>query len=77
MKKNEAVIVRNRGGKLLEVKILCHERTSQKARFSTDNVVDGAMETKLIPNKLNDFIEWVNKSGRIAELEKVIHYVAK
>ncbi|WP_372366803.1 hypothetical protein [Candidatus Uabimicrobium sp. HlEnr_7] len=77
MKKNEAIIVRNRGGKILEVKIICHENTSKNTKFSTDNVVDGAMETKLIPNKLSDFVSWVNKNGRKKELEKLIHYIAK
>ena len=77
MKKNEAVIVKNRGGKILEVKIICHDSHSKKRRFSTDNLVDGAMETKKIPDKLGDFVSWVNKNGRMAELEKLIHYVAR
>ncbi|BBM84842.1 hypothetical protein [Candidatus Uabimicrobium amorphum] len=76
MKKNEAIIVRNRGGKLMEIKIICHG-TSKNKRFSTDNVVDGAMETKTIPNKLDNFISWVDKNGRMEELEKLIHYVAR
>ena len=50
MKKNEAIIVRNRGGKLLEIKIICHGTTSKNKRFSTDDIVEGAMETKIIPN---------------------------
>ena len=77
MKKNEAIIVRNRGGKLLEIKIICHGTTSKNKRFSTDDIVEGAMETKIIPNKLNDFVSWVDKNGRMAELEKLIHYVAR
>ena len=77
MKKKEAIIVRNHVGKLLEIKIICHGTTSKNKRFSTDDVVEGAMETKIIPNKLNDFVSWVDKNGRMAELEKLIHYVAR
>lgn len=77
MRQNEAVIVKNRGGKLLEVKIICHESLNKNKSFVTDNVVNGAMETKIIPNRLNDFVSWINKNGRMAELEKLIYFVGK
>lgn len=69
-KKCEAILVRKRGGKLVEIKLLSHGKQSSTS-FATDNLIAGSMETKPI-EKHHDLIEWLEKSGRIQEVEQMI-----
>lgn len=69
-KKSEAVIIRKRGGKLAEIRIIPQGKQGQTA-FSTDNVIAGSMETRSL-EKFNDLIEWLEKSGRLSDVEKMI-----
>ena len=76
MKKNEAILVRNRGGKLLEIHIIPHGR-QEKTRFKTDEGVTGSMEVKTLPGQFDGLIAWLDQSGRLAEVEKMIAAIFK
>lgn len=71
-KRNEVIIIRNRGGKLVEVRIVPHSRSQEQVRFSSDNVVEGSMETKPIPPRFDNLVEWLDRSGKIDELGKML-----
>ena len=73
-KKNEAILIRNRGGKLLEFRIIPHGRQAETAMI-TDNVVTGSMENKTLPSNLNGLIEWLDSNGRLGEVEKMIKVI--
>ncbi|NUM35634.1 MAG: hypothetical protein HUU50_13895 [Candidatus Brocadiae bacterium] len=69
-KKCEAVLVRKRGGKLLEIKLICHGKQASTS-FATDNVTSGSMETKPL-EKYHDLVEWLEKEGKLQEIEKMM-----
>ena len=70
-KKSEAIVIKNRGGKVLEVRIIPHGKQG-KTSFATDNVVSGSMETKTLPESFNDLVEWLDRSGKLREIEKMV-----
>ena len=76
MKKHEAIIIRNRGGKLLEIRIIPHGNQG-KTKFITDNVVTGSMEVKTIPKRFNLLIEWLDNNNKIEELEQMLKFIFK
>ncbi len=68
--KCEAILVRKRGGKLVEIQLVPQGKQAN-ASFKTDNRIAGSMETISL-EKHCDLIEWLEKSGRIHEVEKMI-----
>jgi hypothetical protein len=71
-KRNEAILIRNHGGKLVEVHIVPHSQKQGNARFQSDNVVVGAMETRALPERFDALIEWLDRSGRLGEVEQMV-----
>ena len=69
-KKTEAVLVRKRGGRLAEIKLLLHGKQASTS-FATDNLIAGSMETKSL-EKYHDLIEWLEKSGKLKEVEEMM-----
>jgi hypothetical protein len=69
--KHEAIIIRNRGGKLLEVRLIPHGRQGKTA-FVTDKGVAGSMETRTLPESCSDLIEWLDEQGKISQVEQMI-----
>ena len=73
-KKNEAILIRNRGGKLLEFRLIPHGRQAETAMI-TDNVVTGSMEIKTLPANFDELVTWLDANGRIGEVEKMIKVI--
>ena len=75
VKKNEVIIIRSRGGTLTEVRIIPHNRKQGKAKFLSDDIVEGSMQTKSIPSRYNQLIEFLEKNGKLQELEQMIKFI--
>jgi hypothetical protein len=71
-KRNEAIFIRNHGGKLVEVRIVPHAQKQGNTRLASDNVVVGSMETRPLPERFDPLIEWLTNSGKLQEVEQMI-----
>lgn len=71
-KKNEAILIRNHGGRLVEVRIIPHGRRQGATRLASDNVVMGSMETRALPDRFDALVEWLDAAGRLPEVEQMV-----
>lgn len=71
-KRNEVILIRARGGKLVKVCIIPHNQKQGEVHLETDTGIQGSMETRYIPDRFDSLIDWLEHAGKLRELEAMI-----
>ena len=71
-KRNEAILIRSHGGKLVEFKLVPHSQKQGETTLASDNLVVGAMEVRPIPEKFDGLLALVQNAGKLRDLEQMI-----